>query len=181
MAFACGADQGAYQCITRVPCVCELEIQAVQAVLLLSSLLTPVLYEAPPCCCHPDADTAQNITIMVTANASGSCSSAKQQQLTAAVLQEVTARTPQEHAGDIQVSDAVCSTSDSRRRAAKPRDLVSTYTVLANTVAQLDSFSTLQASLQQTVGSTMGEPSGLTQLCNEHWLKPRPTLLHDTE
>jgi hypothetical protein len=107
---------------------------------------------------------------MVTANATGSCNAANQQQLTAAVLQEVTAHTPQEHAGGIQVTNAVCSTSDSRSRVDEPQDLVSTYlvssyTVLANTVGQLDSFSTLQASLQQTVGSTLGELSGLAQQC----------------
>jgi hypothetical protein len=104
---------------------------------------------------------AQNITIMVTAYAPGNCDTTKQQQLTAAVLQEVSARTAKEHAADIAVNEAVCSTSDSRRRQVKTSNLLSTYTVLASTVGLLDDFSTLQASLQQALGSVFSKEAAL--------------------
>jgi hypothetical protein len=104
-----------------------------------------------------DAGNAQNISIVVTATSPGGCSTATQQQLTAVVMQEIIARTPKEHASDANVTAAVCSTSDSRRRQVKPKDLLSSYTVLASTVGVLDDFSTLRSSLQQALGSTTSE------------------------
>jgi hypothetical protein len=104
-----------------------------------------------------DAGNAQDISIVVTATSPGSCSTATQQQLTAAVLQEVIARTPKEHASDVKVTAAVCSTSDSRRRQVKPKELLSSYTVLASTVGVLDDFATLRSSLQQALGTTASE------------------------
>jgi hypothetical protein len=105
------------------------------------------------------AASPQNVSIAIMARAPGTCDPAKQQQLKAAVLQELTARTSQDNSSAIRVGDAVCSTLDDRRREARSRALVSTYQVLASATVVLDRLSGLQTSLQQKLGAlfTLGE------------------------
>jgi hypothetical protein len=89
----------------------------------------------------------------MTANTTGPCDTVTQQQLTNAVLQEVTVRTSPQHVSDIELQNATCSTN-AARQAAIPKASVSIYNSVAVTVWLLDSLSDLQAALQLALGST---------------------------
>jgi hypothetical protein len=95
--------------------------------------------------------SCQSITISITANTTGPCNTTAQQQLTNIVLQELTTRTAPQHASNIEINNATCTTRTERRRAT-PKVVMSTYGFVAVTVGLLESLSDLQAVLQLILG-----------------------------